>query len=91
MVVRGNLCEKMHLLALGVVRLQFQALLVRRNSTIIIFETMKRSAFAAIAFGPLGIQSHASVSVSGGFFKKTLAGVACRAIGKPAQSRRQLT
>ena len=55
------------------------------DGTIKIFETVKRSAFATEAFGPLGVQSDAFFGVGGGFLKKTLAGVASRAIGEPEQ------
>ena len=75
----------MHLLALSVAGLQLEALLVSSDSTIKIFETVKRSAFATEAFGPLGVQSDAFFGVGGGFLKKTLAGVASRAIGEPEQ------
>ena len=72
-------CE-MHLLALRIARLKFQALLVCGNGTIIVFQTMKCSAFAAVSFGPLWVQRHALVGVSGGFLKKALAGIASGAI-----------
>jgi hypothetical protein len=75
----------MHLLALSVAGLQLEALLVSSDGTIKIFETVKRSAFATEAFGPLGVQSDAFFGVGGGFLKKTLAGVASRAIGEPEQ------
>jgi hypothetical protein len=69
-----------HLLALRIARLQFQALLVCGNCAIKVFQTMKRCAFAAVSFGPLGVQRHALVGVSGGFLEKALAGEACGAI-----------
>ena len=70
----------MHLLALRIARLKFQALLVCGNGTIIVFQTMKCSAFAAVSFGPLWVQRHALVGVSSGFLKKALAGIASGAI-----------
>jgi hypothetical protein len=77
----------MYLLALSIARLEFEALLVSCDGAIKIFETVQCCSFATVAFGPLGIQRHASVSIGGGFFKETLAGVARRAIGVPERRK----